>query len=331
MKAFKNLFKQSNTLFAIDADNRFWQIKNGMSILPEDNYFPELLKDEKVFIENKYLITITLSAITIYDIEDNFQKKFNKAYKEDINIYDTTVNNGCICLYLSNGTCVLICPDTFTETIITKPGLILFTDGKSVLSIDYEDDNTIFFKAIDKEFEFNFNDSYNDPVTDKPLRISLIKAIIHGKNSYVLQSEYNYLYRINIDEKINLNGKIVIENTFLGDTVCIDEKCYHITNHYIYLLNWDEQQAEMLLDWTTVMDYIDYSGIKIVYAIKDIIIFLGTKRGTVVFYSVEENKVLHHVILNAPFAIDTQSIILNDIIYLIDLHGELHSASLPSV
>ena len=74
----------------------------------------------------------------------------------------------------------------------------------------------------------------------------------------------------------------------------------------------------------------NFGGVKILNVYEDLIIFLTTKRGIVLFYSIRMNKIIQHEILNKIVYINSKSIIFENKIFISDSEGKVHEIKLPN-
>ena len=150
-----------------------------------------------------------------------------------------------------------------------------------------------------------------------------------SESAVIVQSNYDFLYNVNVEDTNATYQKVTLESTFLGDTVYCNDVCYHITNNNVYTVRWDTNSATSVLDWTTGIDTVPYSGVVILEVRKDVIIFLATTKGVVVCYSTTSNEVLYHTVLDNTFYTNVKHIIFKNTLYLIDGQMQCHSVSLP--
>ncbi|AUP79055.1 hypothetical protein [Flavivirga eckloniae] len=330
MKKIKTLFNSNNVLFLLDDDNQFQELKNDVFTVSQNNELPKLSVEDTVIVAENKLVVLNAAELTVFSIETGFKKVFQEKYEVGINLYDTSVIDGFICLYLNDSTCSIINLDTFSVKKFNSSGIIFNTNGTYTLELDIEYNNNLIYRDENGCQDYKLNDFYKDPTTDKDKPITLEKIIkTPDLDTYIIQSKYDYIYRIKVTDDIIKTQNVVIEKTYLGDTVYLNGVCYHITNQNVYIIDWENNNVQLALNWASGIDSLDYSGITVLQTYKDIIVFLATKKGTVIFYSSSLNKIIDFKILETPFYINCKSIIHNKELYVSDYEGVLYHVSLP--
>ncbi len=331
MEKIKLFFTFKDDLFLISEDNTFLQLKDSIFTLSNDNTFPKISVNDKTLLFENKLVVISNSNVTLFSIIHDFKIEFSKEFNIEINIYDTLIIKNFIVLYFIDDTCMIINLKTLSLTQHSSSGLVFGTNGKYILEYDLIQKNVILFKKDNFEKKIAFEDFYINPATNEFEKIIIEKAYLYQKDNYILQSKYDYLYNLKIISNNILSQKVVLKNTFLGETVYVEDECYHITNKNIYKINWNSCEEELLLNWTETLGYNNYSGIAILQVFEGIIVFIATKVGVILFYSTVLNKILKHEALNKSFYTNTKSIIYKEEIFLNDFEGYIHKVQLPEL
>lgn len=315
-----NFFTVNNILYGI-TDNQ------EVIKLNDNSHVYDLPLSHNISLDS-LVISFNEKNMVALDASSNFKTIWKKTFDFDINSYDVRIVNGYLYIGFNNDTCTVLNLLSFNETTFSQPELVLLTNGISIISLKGK--NTLVYQDKNIVLNYTFKDTFTDILTNSEKNIR-IKSVLYGNkvNSYIIQADYNYLYYIEIHETIEISAKVIIPNTFLGDTTIINYTCYHITNRDIYKIDFKTETAEVKLNWTNITGDIDYSGIKILHTADDCIIFMASKKGTIMVYDTITNAIISHTVLNNLVSVESRSLIIENILYINDIDNITHSIKLP--
>lgn len=331
MKKIKSLFVFNKKLYAIDQTNSFFLQENENKEWIKNNEFPEI--DSKSILlsyKSSLLIEISSSTIILYEIKETINQILTANFDAGINIYDTFIIDDFLCVCSNDEKYVITNLKSLVSSTFSSNFLLLNANERNLIEWKY-DTNEILIKDIhNKEVKIKIEDFYTNPVNSIENSITIDKAVKRiNSREYILQSNYNFLYKIDLENLNNSIPKLTIKNTFLGDTISLEYGDFHITNQYIYKMDWDLETVNPVLNWSEFTECSTFPGISILQVYRDIIVFLGTTIGLVVFYSCTSNTIVSFSYLNREFYKNTQSLLYENKIYLIDSRGILHNVVLP--
>lgn len=315
-----NFFKANNILFGI-TDNQ------EVVKLNDNSHVYDLPFNHNISF-GSLVISFNEKNMVILDVISDFKSIWKKTFDLEINSYDVRIINGFLYIGFNNDTCTVLNLSSFNETSFSQPELVLFTDGKCIISL--KEKNSIIYQDKSSILTHTFKDTFTDILTNTEKNIR-IKSVLYGNkaNTYIIQADYNYMYSVEINEVIEVSAKVILPNIFLGDTTIVNNTCYHITNRDIYKVDFKTETAEVKLNWTNIIGDIDYSGIKILHTIDDFIIFMASKKGTIMVYDTIANTMISHTVLNKLVSVESRSLIAESILYINDIDNITHSIKLP--
>ena len=106
MEKLKLFIKSENELFALNDQNQLLEFKDGAFVRSNKISLPEIAVEDHTLVASNRLIIFNENSLTIFSLEDK-ETKFAQSYSEGINVYDTSVIDNFLCIYLNNNTCIV--------------------------------------------------------------------------------------------------------------------------------------------------------------------------------------------------------------------------------
>lgn len=331
MEKIKSLFVFNKKLYAIDETNSFFLHENVNKEWVKSSNFPVIDPNSMLLsYKSSLLIEISTSNVVFYEIKDMVKSILTKHFHRGINFYDTFIADDFLCLCLNDEAYLITDLKSLISAKFSSTFLLLNANESNLIEWKNNTKEVLIKDIYSKEVTIKIEDLYTNPVNLTEKNITVEKAVKRfNSREYILQSDYDFLYKIDLDHLSNPISKLRIKNTFLGDTISLESGDYHITNQYIYKIDWTLQKAHQVLNWAEITECSNFPGITILQVYEDIIVFLGTTVGLVVFYSYSSNRIVSFSYLNKEFYTNTQSLLYENKIYLIDSSGILHDVVLP--